>query len=53
MTEDRWYKNAVIYSLEVETFLDGIAGREGPLAARSTLPTTSQLVYSICATEVA
>ena len=33
MTEDRWYKNAVIYSLEVETFLDangdGIGDIEG------------------------
>jgi ribosomal protein S12 methylthiotransferase accessory factor len=38
---------------EVETFLDGVAGRQNPLAARSTLPTTSQLVYTICATEVA
>jgi maltose alpha-D-glucosyltransferase/alpha-amylase len=33
MIEDRWYKNAVIYSLEVETFLDangdGIGDLEG------------------------
>jgi maltose alpha-D-glucosyltransferase/alpha-amylase len=33
MVEDRWYKNAVIYSLEVETFLDangdGIGDFEG------------------------
>ena len=38
MIEDRWYKNAVIYSLEVETFLDASGDAEDAAAYWSRWP---------------